>query len=72
MSQGTVYVTGVPDGFANDDHSPPPRLEIYELMKDDRQWSLYVQALSESSLAIFAYGFLQCTRRHAGCPGAAH
>jgi hypothetical protein len=47
-AESTVFVTGVPTEFANRDGSPTPRLEIYELMKDARQWSLYIQALSES------------------------
>ena len=28
----------------------PPRLNIVDLMKNEKQWSLYIQALSESDI----------------------
>jgi hypothetical protein len=43
-----IFVTGVPAEFANRDGSATPRFEIYDLMKDARQWSLYIQALSKT------------------------
>ncbi|KAG8981525.1 hypothetical protein FRB93_008563 [Tulasnella sp. JGI-2019a] len=41
----SLIITGVPGGWAQG-AAPPPRLEINQLIKDQKQFSLYIQALA--------------------------
>lgn len=52
MSQHTVTITGVPgiwEGSGLQGSQPPPRREISDLIKDEKQFSLYVQALRKTA-----------------------
>lgn len=52
MSQHTVTITGVPGIWEGSglqgSQPPPPRREISDLIKDEKQFSLYVQALRKT------------------------
>lgn len=43
---GVILTTGVP-GRWTEGVAPPPRLEIRELVKNEKMFSLYIQALRE-------------------------
>lgn len=45
--QHQVTITGVPRNPQDPQATPPPRLDIRTLVKDERQFSLYVQAIRE-------------------------